>query len=208
MSLMKLLPDVAYNDEPHVQVFQDAIGTQVTSIQGARDDMKRQACPATATWGMAFYESSWGLVVDENKPMDQRLAAWRAKRRGVGTTTVEVIKNIAESFYNGEVDVVEHKKEFWFEVIFLSQTGIPPNLADLQFAIEEVKPAHMEAVYVVIWNIHNILGQLTHDQLSQYTHEELRTKKFYPNTHNDLAAYTHDELAAYKHYQMMLEVLE
>lgn len=208
MILMRMLPDPAYNEEPHIVVFQEAIGKQMTAFLAARDDMKRQARPATATWGMAFYERDWGLVVDESKPIDQRLAAWRARRRGVGTTNAQVIKSIAESFYNGEVDVVEHKKEFWFEMIFKSLIGIPPNMADLQFAIEEVKPAHMEAVYIVLWNTHDILRQLTHDELTQYTHDELRTVKFYPNTHDELKAHTHDGLAAYKHYQIMLEVLD
>ena len=208
MSLMQQLPDSAYHGEPHVALLQEAIGAQVEALQAARDDLKRQARPSAATWGIAAYERGWGLVVDESKPPDQRLAAYRARRRGLGVIDAGAIRLIAESFYNGEVEVTEHKREFWFEVIFLSQTGVPPNMEDLKAAIEEVKPAHMECVYVVVWNIHTILGQLTHDELAQYTHDELRVKRFYPNTHGALGALTHDQLAAYMHYQIMLEVLD
>ena len=208
MKLMDFIPEIAYNNEPHIQVFQDAIDKQVTAIQLARDDFLLQARTSTATsWGMANYERDWGLTVDEHKSIDQRLAAWRAKRRGVGTTTVAVIENIAESFYNGDVDVIEHKKEFWLEIIFKSYTGVPPNMQDLQFAIEDVIPAHMEVIYVVLFNTHDILRQFTHDQMSQYTHDELRTIKFHVKTHNELAQYPHNQLANYTHNQIMLEVL-
>lgn len=52
MILMRMLPSPAYNDEPHVVVFQEAFGKQMTALLAARDDMTRQAQPATATWGM------------------------------------------------------------------------------------------------------------------------------------------------------------
>ncbi len=175
MIFIAMIPESVYNMEEHVKILQDALQKQVEDMQNARDSFLRQGQPATATWGMANYERSWGLVIDNSKPLDQRLAAYRAKRRGVGTTTAETIRSIAEGFYNGQVEVAEHKKEFWFEVIFTSQIGIPPNMADLKAAVEDIKPAHMEAVYVIVRNTNDILGGRRHDDLAAYNHDDLKT---------------------------------
>lgn len=178
MTLLEMLPEACYHGEPHVAVLQDAVEKQVRRVQAARDDLKSQARPSTAaSWGMSHYERAWGLPVDESKPLDQRLAAWRARRRGVGAITAAVIKSIAQSFYDGEIQVAEHKREFWFEVVFKSRIGIPPGLEELKAIIENVKPAHMEAVYTVLWNTHESLSGFTHQQLSKYTHEQLRTSR-------------------------------
>lgn len=148
MSLMDMLPVPVYNGEPHVVAYQEALSKQVRAVETARDDFLLQARPSTATWGLSRYEREWGLPVDESKPLDQRLAIWRSRRRGYGVTTEEAIKRIAESFYNGQVDVVQHRGEFWIEIFFRSPSGNPINIADIRDAINEVIPAHVECVYM------------------------------------------------------------
>ena len=175
MTLIEYLPPDEYDNEIHVRDYQDAIGKQISLLWQDMDSLIAQGRPSTAIWGMVNYEREYGLPVDLRKPKDQRLAAYRAKRRGFGVITVDVLKNIAASFYNGEISIIEHKREFWFEITFLSNVGIPPNLDDLKAAIEDVKPAHMEAVYNIIWTTHAQLSRFTHAQLSQYTHEQIRT---------------------------------
>lgn len=144
MDLMQKLPSEAYNGERHVKVFQDAINAQVADVQAARDDFKLQCSPTTATWGLSKYEQEVGIPVDESKPIEQRRSAYIAKRRGVGTTTATVLKNIAKSFCTGggDVEVIEHKREFWLEFIFTNTPIL--NTTDLKAILEELKPAHME----------------------------------------------------------------
>lgn len=148
MSMMDMLPDSAYNSEPHIVAYQEALNKQVQKVEAARDDFLQQARPGTATWGMSRYEREWGILVNEDNPLDKRLAIWRSRRRGYGVTTVEAIKRIAESFYNGQVDVVQHRGEFWVEIFFRSPSGNPINIADIRDAVSAVIPAHVECVYM------------------------------------------------------------
>lgn len=101
----------------------------------------------TATWGLALWERELGIVPDVTKPYDQRRSRIRAKMRGQGTTTVAMLKNLAESFVNGEVAVEELKRQYKITIRFTSRYGIPPNIDDLSRAIEEVIPAHVDYQY-------------------------------------------------------------
>ena len=149
---MRLLPDEVYNGERHVAAFQGALGKQAYRAGQARDDFLLQCRPSTATeWGMANHERDWGLIVDASVPLDQRLAAYRARRRGLGTTTGEVVENIARSYTVGDVRVIEHKREFWFEVIIDALGGENIDHDSLRAAIRKVIPAHMEKLYSFVW---------------------------------------------------------
>lgn len=144
MSLMDKLPQKIYHREPHVKDIQDAIGQQVEEAQQARDDLLLQCRPSTATWGLTIYEREYGITPDVTKPRDQRLATWRAKRRGSGTTTRELIELMASSFSGGEVEVIEHAAEYLIEIKFIGTWGTPPNIEDLEQSIREVLPAHLD----------------------------------------------------------------
>lgn len=72
------------------------------------------------------------------------LSRWRAKRRGQGTTTKELIKLMASSFTGGEVDVREPKGQYLVEIEFIGTWGVPPNVDDLGESIREVLPAHLD----------------------------------------------------------------
>lgn len=144
MNLLEMLPRAAYHDEAHVGDFQGAVGRQMDAAEAARDDLMKQACPATATWGMTIYEREYGIEPDVSKPHDQRLSRWRAKRRGQGTTTKELIKLMASSFTGGEVDVREPKGQYLVEIEFIGTWGVPPNVDDLEESIREVLPAHLD----------------------------------------------------------------
>jgi hypothetical protein len=149
---MSLLPIEAYHDEKHVKALQDTLGGQVKALQEARDSLKAQYRPSTASgWGMAKHERAWGILVDEGAPPEQRLAAYRAKRRGVGTTTKDAVANIVRSYADGSVEVVEHKKEYWFEVVVEAPVGHDIPRAGIEHAVREVIPAHMEPMFSFSW---------------------------------------------------------
>lgn len=175
--LFGYLPENIYGEEHHVKVLQSALEKQSDCLINSRDDLVKQARPSTATWGMSFYEKELGITPDETKPLEQRLSVIRAKRRGRSTTKIEMLKNMAAGFYNGDIEVVDHIKQFWVEIKFMSDTGMPPNIEDLKSVVAEVIPAHLEVTYVIFYNTHNVLSNFTHNQLALYTHRELRKKK-------------------------------
>ena len=49
--------------------------------------------------------------------------------------TKAMIQNVAESFSNGAVDILEYSSEYRFEIKFTGTLGIPPNMEDLTATI-------------------------------------------------------------------------
>ncbi|WP_182503072.1 YmfQ family protein [Peribacillus huizhouensis] len=97
----------------------------------------------TATWGLAFWEWLCGIPVNESKPINQRRELLRSKLRGIGTVTVGMIKNVAESYANGEVEIIEDSPNYTITVKFVGKLGVPANLADIQQALRDIIPAHL-----------------------------------------------------------------
>ena len=85
-----------------------------------------------------------------------------------------MIQNMAESFSNGEVAVIEDAANYHFDIKFVGTIGIPPNMDDLTAAINEIKPAHLTYAYIYVYNTHGNLAAYTHAQLAAYTHAQLR----------------------------------
>lgn len=106
-------------------------------------DLLLQFSVETATWALVQWEKLCGIPIDLSKPIDQRRSVIRSKLRGMGTVTTELIKNVAESYANGEVEVIEKSAEYTISIKFVGKLGIPPNLADIEQALRDIIPAHL-----------------------------------------------------------------
>ena len=171
--LMDLLPDY-YRDAAAVVELQGAFGHWSDALDTARDDLFAQLNVDTATWGLRQWETALGITTDISKSYPFRRTRVLSKLRGFGTTTASMIQNVAESFSNGDVAILEYNAESRFEVKFVGTIGIPPNMNDLTAAIEEIKPAHLAYTYVYIYRTHAALSAYTHEQLAAWTHGTLR----------------------------------
>lgn len=141
-------------------------------------DIVNQYTTKNATWSLSFLEKSLGIAVDGTKPYEYRRSVIKSKLRGQGTITVELIKNVSESYSNGEVDIIENVKPYTFEIKFIGKKGIPPNIEDLKIAIESIKPAHLAVIYTFTYNTYNVIKNKTHNELSSLTNDEIRTHIF------------------------------
>lgn len=90
------------------------------------------------------WEEELGIRTNKSKPWEYRRSVIKSKLRGQGTVTVHLLKNIAESYSNGEVDIIEDNPKYTFTIKFVGSKGIPPNMEDLKRTIEEIKPAHLK----------------------------------------------------------------
>lgn len=100
---------------------------------------------------LARVEEQLGLDVATNYDIAYRRTRIYSRLKGQGTFTVAFLQNIAESFENGEVDIIENNANYAFSVKFVGTKGIPPNLDDLKAVIEELKPAHLGVIYEFTW---------------------------------------------------------
>lgn len=135
---------------------------EFADLDAAIKDVLDQYFIDTATWGLAKWEAVCGIPTDETKPLDQRRSVIKSKLRGIGTVTVEMIKNVAEAYLNGEVDVTNNYANYEVIVTFIGKIGIPPNLDDIKNALREIIPAHLGITYkfryLLIKEIHNVMS--------------------------------------------------
>ncbi len=143
-------------------------GIEFGQLRTSIEDVLKQFYVETATdWGLTLWERMLGLKTNHEKPIDQRRSSIISKIRGVGTVTISLIKNVAESFTYGTVEIAEQPEAYSFTITFSDIRGIPPNYADLQAAIEEIKPAHLAVSYVIRYLLWDDLDEegLPWDQL-------------------------------------------
>lgn len=175
MDLMDYMPvDYALSDE--VVEIEEAIQGSLETAQAGTDDLQNQMFVDDATWGLSDWETELGIYPDNLMSDADRRARIKAKLRGKGTTTVAFLKNLAESFANGEVNITEHNDQYSFDVEFVSIIGIPSDLDSLKRAIEEAKPAHLAVNYIIRYNTWNDVADAnyTWNMASAKTWDELK----------------------------------
>ena len=166
------LPDF-YAASPQIAALQGALEQQTEALWTAENGLIDQLDVNKATWGLSCWEASLGLVVDLSRPDAYRRTRILSKLRGQGTTTVAMIQNVAESFYNGQVAVEEQPEAYRFDIRFLSSIGVPPNLDDLSAALEEIKPAHLAYDYIILYRTWGELEEKTWGELESRTWDEI-----------------------------------
>lgn len=137
-------------------------------------DQALQLTICTATSGLSRHEEIMGMPVDTGALIEDRRSRIIAKLLGQGTVNKTLLENVAASFTNGEVEVIEHPEQFSFDVRFISVLGTPSNMEDLTAALDEIKPAHL--VYQYLYRY--LLIREIHDVMSLQELEEQTLDKF------------------------------
>jgi len=154
MKLMDLLPPY-YEENETMKEIQDIIGGELEKVTNNKDIAINQGFIETATILLSRWEKIFGLEIDVSKSNTFRRERIKAKIRGQGTTTKQMIVDVASSFSNGEVEVIEEFPNYKFKIKFVGTKGIPANLTDLTITINEIKPAHLSFEYeftFMTWN--------------------------------------------------------
>lgn len=171
--LMLQLP-AFYKSIPFAEL-QRVLGEAARRAAADVDFTMLQLWPQTASgWGLELWETAYGIPVEVDKDTEFRRTRIISKLRGQGTPTAELIRAVAASFVNGEVEVVEHSGEYYFAVKFVSVLGVPPNIADLTAAINEIKPAHLRFVYEYLYRTWAQAKVKTWGQVAAFTWTDLR----------------------------------
>lgn len=147
-----------YDESPQMQ---ELLKTQAQDVQKLRDDIRDgldQFTIDTATWGLSRWETMCDVTTDESKPLVERRSVVQSKVRGIGKVDANLIKLRCDAYTNGDVEV---RFDGVIKVTFTSILGAPPNLQDLQQALEEIKPAHLrleyEFRYLLINQVHDTM---------------------------------------------------
>ncbi|MNP25421.1 hypothetical protein D3C76_1182290 [compost metagenome] len=165
--MLSFLP-AYYENSRIMNADMNAKGSELDSLFDTLDGILKQFFVQTATWGLERWEQELGIKSDYLKPIEQRRAVVESKLRGSGKFSGRLVKNVAEAYDGGTVNVTFEPQAWSFTIHFVDTVGIPPNLDDLKEVIEEIKPAHMKVEYEFSYLlIRDIDGVMTLDQLEQ-----------------------------------------
>lgn len=136
-----------YEDVTEFDQITESVGSELDLLTVKTVDVLNQYYPESATWALDRYEKDLQIVVDVGKPNDQRRSVIISKMRGSGKVSGSMIKNVAEAYDGGTVDVAVSAAEYKIIITFIDTMGTPSNLDDLKKALDDIKPAHMTLVY-------------------------------------------------------------
>lgn len=140
--LSKYVPKFIYNGEIFHETYK-AQEYELGLLYWEIEDILKQCFIDSATWGLVYWEKEYGIPTNLYLSYEERREVVKAKMRGSGTCTIELIKSVSEAFSGGEVNVTENTAPYTFTVQFVGVKGIPRNMAGLKEAIDNIKPAHM-----------------------------------------------------------------
>ncbi|ETT45208.1 hypothetical protein C162_21768 [Paenibacillus sp. FSL R7-269] len=172
--ISKQLPDV-YNKRDKLRQLLDILSEQIGRANARAEEVRQQNAVDTATWSLSRWESELGLAVDPSKSLITRREIIKAKLRGIGTTTPQMIQRTASAFSGGDVLVEEVPGEYRFIVRFVGVLGIPPNMAGLIQILEEIKPAHLAYGFAYSYTYWEAVKSLLWSEVKAKTWNELRT---------------------------------
>ena len=170
---MSLLPWY-YKSNVTIEGLQNSIAKELGKLYYNLEDLINQLFIGTATWGLSIYEKELRLPTSLNLSYEERREIIKAKLWGRGTTTKQMIKDTAEAFSGGEVDVIEYPEKYKFVVKFIGVKGIPRNMQGFIDMLETIKPAHLAYEFKYTFTVWNHLTGLTWGQVNAMTWDELR----------------------------------
>ena len=171
MSLINKLP--SFYDNDITKPIQNSLDIEVDSVNETLKELLNQFFLDSATYGLDSWEKMLGISKN-NFDYTTRRENIKAKMRSKGTTTILFIKNICEAYSNGIVDIIVDHENFIFTIDFVGSLGVPKAFAEMDKAIEEVKPCHLEHKYKFNYNTNRDISKYTHKELSKHNHEYIR----------------------------------
>ena len=171
MDLKTVLPPFYDNNKTMIEL-QDILSGYADDGEEALQKVVDESFVNTAEKTLNRMEEILGLPYQAETEVQYRRERIRAKLLGQGTTTVALVKHVAEQFTNGAVDVEEENDQYNVVITFTGTVGIPSALESLKTALREIIPAHLAINYVIIYNTYGDLEPYTYGYLEKYTYQQ------------------------------------
>lgn len=168
VDLSKYIPEFLYNERTLHKIYK-AQEEQLAVALWQSEDLLNQCFIGTATWSLDLWEEQYGIETNLNLSYEERREIVRAKIRGQGMCTIEMLKNVCKSFNGGTVKIIENTASYTFTIQFVDTKGIPKNIEKLKAVINEIKPAHLLVNYQFKYNTVGYIKDFTVGEISKYT---------------------------------------
>ncbi len=173
--IMKYMPTY-YDDSNVIKEIENSNALEIARFNYKLKDLYNQFFIDTATWGLIYWENEYGIDTNLTMSYEDRRTVLTAKKRGQGTTTKAMIKNVAESFSGGDVNIILDNEHYAFIVQFVGIKGIPKNMQAFKDMLENIKPAHLGYTIKYTYTVWNLLKEdnLTWNNVKTKTCDELK----------------------------------
>lgn len=173
-SMLKSMPKYYYTSKV-IDTILNSSAKEFRRLEFNINDVEDNLFVDTTISNIGRWEKTLGIKTDINKTYELRQERIKAKLKSGGTTTKQMIANVASAFSNGEVEVIEDNSNYKFIIKFTGTKGIPQNMEDLTEIIEEIKPTHLNFEYSYVYNTWQFVMPKTWQQVSSLTWEGMQT---------------------------------
>ena len=111
IDLKQYVPPFVY-EKKEMDALYTAQGYEAGLARHNLEDLVEQCFVSTATWGLIRWEEVFGIATNMSLSYEQRREIIMAKIRGQGTTTAEMIKDVAEAFSLSLIHISEPTRPY------------------------------------------------------------------------------------------------
>lgn len=140
-TLLSYQPDY-YKKSKVIDNLNTAFASELTRSQEKIINTLNQFFLLDADTSLNLWEKEFGISINNNISVDERRKRILSKLRGLGTSTIEQIRNICLSYVE-DADVIENNEDYSFTIKLISSVGFKKIIIDLLEILEEIKPAHL-----------------------------------------------------------------
>lgn len=134
-----------YRDSPQDAELQRVLTLLVDRLELDVDFTLAQLFPSTASgWGLALWESAYGIRPRTGQTEDQRRERVLAKVKGTGVSTPAKLLALAQCFSDFPAELEQLPAEYLFYIWFVGTIGTIDQEDMLREIINELKPAHLD----------------------------------------------------------------
>jgi hypothetical protein len=120
----------------------EVMGQEVDDAEIRFSELREQANPETATWGLCYWEQRYGIEVDESRSLAARRAAVVSKRGTRAPMNPARIEEILSSMSGRKIRVEENVAPYTFRVYVENGEGFVDYDAIVR-KLKKVKPSHL-----------------------------------------------------------------
>lgn len=120
----------------------EVMGQEVDDAEIRFSELREQANPETATWGLRYWEQRYGIEVDESRSLAARRAAVVSKRGTRAPMNPARIEEILSSMSGRKIRVEENVAPYTFRVYVENGEGFVDYDAIVR-KLKKVKPSHL-----------------------------------------------------------------
>ena len=162
-----------YRDMEDVERLTNADAVEVIRLRAYLDNLLDNFYVPSADNLLDRWEHEVGIETIPQRSAESRRHYINAKLRGKGVATADLLKSVVDAFYYAEI--TDKPRESSVKVKLLGKRGIPKNLEDIDVAVTDVIPAHLDTEYeftYATWGEMND-GLLTWQEAENKTMKEL-----------------------------------